>query len=135
MNTFYPKQKDLTNATIYVDATDCILGRLSSDVAYKLIGKHKPTMTPGARIGDRVIVVNAANIKVTGTKMKTKIYHHHTGYIGNLKSATLEEKMAKNPSDVIMHAVKGMLGKGALGNAQLRMLRVFNDDPRKGGKK
>lgn len=133
MSTFYPKKNNLVDkATIYIDAAGCILGRLSSEVSSKLMGKHKPITTPGFNVGDRVVVVNAANIKVTGKKMTDKIYYKHTGYIGNLKSASLEEKMNKNPADVIMHAVKGMLSKGPLGRTQLKMLRVFNDDPRNG---
>ena len=108
-----------------VDAADQTLGRLTSQVAAILRGKNKPTFTPNVDTGDYVIVINADKIKVTGKKMDQKIYYSHSDYVGGMKEATLREKMAKKPEDVITLAVKGMLPKGPLGRAMIKKLHVY----------
>ncbi len=108
-----------------VDATDKTLGRLATELAHRLRGKHKPTFTPHVDTGDYMVVVNADKIRVTGNKAAAKMYHHHTGYIGNLKSASWEQMMAKSPERVLQLAVKGMLPKNSLGRKMLGKLKVF----------
>lgn len=108
-----------------VDATDKTLGRLASEVAKVLRGKHKPTYTPFLDTGDYVIIVNAEKFKVTGKKMNQKTYFTHSKYIGGTKTLTLAQMLEKHPEQVIEHAVKGMLPKGALGNAMYRKLFVY----------
>ena len=98
-----------------VDAANMTLGRLASEVAKVLRGKNKPIYTPHMDTGDYVIIVNAAQIKVTGKKLDQKIYYHHSDYVGGLKQTTLKEMLAKKPERVVEHAVKGMLPKGPLG--------------------
>ncbi|HEX7045992.1 MAG TPA: 50S ribosomal protein L13, partial [Gammaproteobacteria bacterium] len=101
------------------------LGRLASEIAKRLRGKHKPEYTPHVDTGDYIVVVNAEKIHVTGNKMEDKTYYRHTGYIGNLKSASLREMIEKRPEQVIELAVKGMLPKNPLGRAMYRKLKVF----------
>ncbi|NMB43997.1 MAG: 50S ribosomal protein L13 [Clostridiales bacterium] len=108
-----------------VDATDHTLGRLASEIANVLRGKHKPVYTPHVDTGDYVIVVNADKIKVTGKKLDQKIYYNHSLYIGGMKEQTLREKLDKKPADVITLAVKGMLPKGPLGRQMLKKLFVY----------
>ena len=108
-----------------VDATDKTLGRLASEVAKVLRGKNKPTYTPFLDTGDYVIIVNADKFKVTGKKMNQKTYFSHSKYIGGTKIVTLKEMLEKHPEQVIEHAVKGMLPKGALGNAMYKKLFVY----------
>ena len=108
-----------------VDATDRPLGRLASEVAILLRGKHKPLYHPSQDCGDFVIVVNAANIGITGRKREQKIYYRHSGHIGGLKQSTLNEMMEKFPERVIEQAVRGMLPKSRLGRRQFRHLRVY----------
>ena len=108
-----------------VDATDMTLGRLASEVAKVLRGKNKPIFTPHIDTGDNVIVINAEKIKVTGKKMDQKIYYHHSDYVGGMKEATLREKLAKKPEQVIELAVKGMLPKGPLGRQMFKKLHVY----------
>ena len=108
-----------------VDATGYTLGRLSSEVAKILRGKNKPIFTPHIDCGDNVIVINAEKIKVTGKKMDQKVYYHHSDYVGGLKEATLREKLAKKPEQVIELAVKGMLPKGPLGRQMFTKLHVY----------
>ena len=125
MKTFSAKPEDVRRDWFVVDATDKILGRLATELASRLRGKHKPEFTPHVDTGDHIVVVNAARIRVTGNKMADKIYYRHTGYIGNLKSISLEKLMEKSPEQVITLAVKGMLPKNSLGRAMLKKLRVF----------
>jgi large subunit ribosomal protein L13 len=101
------------------------LGRLASEVAHRLRGKHKPEYTPHVDTGDHIVVVNAEKIRVTGNKLKDKIYYRHTGYIGNLKSISLEKQLEKRPERVIQAAVKGMLPKNPLGRAMFKKLHVY----------
>lgn len=127
VKSFYPKKSDIQNNTMHIDATGQVLGRLASRIASILRGKHKPIMTPGQNVGDKVLLSNVDKIVVTGKKMKDKMYYKHTGYVGNLKSYTLEERMSKDPTWVMKRAVKGMLPRGPLANKQLKMLRFSKD--------
>jgi large subunit ribosomal protein L13 len=127
MSTFSAKPQDVKRDWYVVDASGKTLGRLATELASRLRGKHKPEFTPHVDTGDYIVVVNAAQIRVTGNKLKDKMYHHHTGYIGNLKSANLETMLAKSPEWVITNAVKGMLPKNKLGTAMLKKLRVYPD--------
>ena len=125
MKTFSAKHDEVERHWYLVDATNKTLGRLSTEIANRLRGKHKPIYTPHVDTGDYIVVVNASKIRVTGNKMMDKIYYKHTGYIGNMKSMNLETMLEKNPERVIMKSVKGMLPKNKLGNAMLKKLRVF----------
>ena len=108
-----------------VDATDKTLGRLASELAHRLRGKHKPEFTPNMDMGDHMVVVNAEKIKVTGKKLENKIYYHHTGYIGNLKSINLGKLLDTHPERALQYAVKGMLPRNPLGRAMYRKLHVY----------
>ncbi len=125
MKTFSAKPAEVRRDWYVVDATGKTLGRLSTEIAHRLRGKHKPEYTPHVDTGDYIVVINAAKIRVTGNKMQDKIYHHHTGYIGNLKSISLEKLLDEAPERAIQHAVKGMLPRGPLGRKMLGKLRVF----------
>jgi large subunit ribosomal protein L13 len=125
MSTYSAKPQDVTRNWYLVDASGRTLGRLASELATRLRGKHKPEYTPHVDTGDYIVVVNAAQIRVTGNKLKDKMYYRHTGYIGNLKSANLETVLAQSPEKVITDAVKGMLPKNKLGAAMLKKLRVY----------
>ena len=125
MKTFSAKHDEVERHWYLVDATNKTLGRLSTEIANRLRGKHKPIYTPHVDTGDYIVVVNASKIRVTGNKMTDKIYYKHTGYVGNMKSMNLETMLEKNPERVIMKSVKGMLPKNKLGNAMLKKLRVF----------
>jgi large subunit ribosomal protein L13 len=113
---------------ILVDATNKTLGRLATQIAKVLRGKHKPEFTPNADTGDYVIVINAEKVRTTGTKVKDKIYWRHTEWPGGIKSETLGEMLDKHPERAIEKAVKGMLPRGPLGYAQLRKLKVYAGD-------
>ena len=108
-----------------MDAQNKTLGRLSTEIATRLCGKHKPIYTPHVDTGDYIVVVNASKIRVTGNKMTDKIYYKHSGYIGNLKSENLKTMLEKYPERVLMKSVRGMLPKSKLGNAMIKKLRVF----------
>ncbi len=125
MTTFSAKSADVRHDWFVVDATGKTLGRLSSEIARRLRGKHKPEYTPHVDTGDYIVVINAEKIRVTGNKLKDKIYYHHSGYIGNLKSITLEKQLVKAPERVIEGAVRGMLPRGPLGRQIFKKLRVF----------
>ena len=125
MKTFSAKPADVRRDWYVVDATGKTLGRLSSEIARRLRGKHKPEYTPHIDTGDYIVVVNAEKIRVTGNKLKDKTYYHHTGYIGNLKSISLEKLLDEAPERVIEKAVKGMLPRGPLGRKMYSKLRVF----------
>mgnify|MGYP000698165645 CR=1 FL=1 len=125
MNSFMANPDKIERKWYVVDAEGCTLGRLASEVASVLRGKNKPVFTPHVDTGDYVIVINADKIKVTGKKMDQKIYYSHSDYVGGMKEATLREKMAKKPEDVITLAVKGMLPKGPLGRAMIKKLHVY----------
>ena len=125
MTTVSARKEDVTHDWYLVDAKDKTLGRLSTEIARRLRGKHKPIYTPHVDTGDYIVVINASDIKVTGNKMKDKMYHKHTGYIGNLKSMNLETMMNKSPERVLTKSVRGMLPKTKLGNAMIKKLKVF----------
>ena len=125
MKTFMASPSTIEKKWYVVDATGYTLGRLASEVAKVLRGKNKPTYTPHIDTGDYVIIVNASNVKVTGKKLDQKVYYNHSGYVGGLKEATLREMMAKNPVEVVEHAVNGMLPKGPLGREMFTKLHVY----------
>ncbi len=123
--TYYPRSEDIQREWLIVDADGENLGRLASRIARALMGKEKPTYTPGVDVGDFVIVVNAEKIAVTGKKLDEKIYYRHSGYPGGLKQITLREQLERFPDRVLIAAVKGMLPRNRLGRKQLRKLRVY----------
>ena len=125
MKTFSAKNHDIDRNWYLVDAQNKTLGRLSTEIASRLRGKHKPIYTPHVDTGDYIVVVNASKIRVTGKKMTDKVYYRHTGYIGNLKSENLETMLEKYPEKVLMKSVRGMLPKNKLGRAMIKKLRVF----------
>jgi large subunit ribosomal protein L13 len=125
MSTYFATNETAKRAWTVIDADGVVLGRLASEVAKRLRGKHKPEFTPHIDVGDYVVVINAAKIKATGNKADGKIYWRHTEYPGGIKSTTLGEMMAKHPERVIEKAIKGMLPKGPLGYAQYRKLKVY----------
>ncbi len=125
MKTFSQKTADVTRKWYVVDASEVTLGRLSTVVASLLIGKGKPSVTAHVDGGDYVIVTNAANLVVTGKKLEDKMYYHHSHYPGGLKEATLKEKMAKDPTQVIIHSVRGMLPVNKLRDGRLQRLKVY----------
>ncbi|OOZ39506.1 50S ribosomal protein L13 [Solemya pervernicosa gill symbiont] len=125
MKTFSAKPAEVKRDWFIVDASEKTLGRLASEVAHRLRGKHKAEYTPHVDTGDYIVVINAEKIRVTGNKAKDKMYYHHTGYIGNLKSISFEKLVAKKPESVIELAVKGMLPKNPLGRAMYRKLKVY----------
>ena len=108
-----------------IDAADRPLGRVATEIATLLRGKHKPAFHPSQDIGDYVVVVNASKVAVTGRKREQKIYYRHSGYLGGLKETSLKDMLAKRPERVIEHAVRGMLPKNRLGRTQYRHLRVY----------
>ena len=125
MTTVSAKKEDVVHDWYLGDAKGKTLGRLSTEIARRLRGKHKPIYTPHVDTGDYIVVINASGIKVTGNKMKDKIYYKHTGYIGNLKSMNLETMMNKSPERVLTRSVRGMLPKTKLGNVMIKKLKVF----------
>ena len=125
MKTFTATPATIKRDWCLIDATDKTLGRLATELASRLRGKHKPEFTPNMDTGDHLVVINAEKIKVTGNKMSDKMYHHHTGYIGNLKSINLAKLLDEHPERVLQSAVKGMLPKNPLGRAMFRKLHVY----------
>lgn len=125
MSTYFATNENAKRDWTVIDADGVVLGRLASEVAKRLRGKHKPEFTPHIDTGDYVVVINAAKIKATGNKAAGKVYWRHTEYPGGIKSTTLGEMMAGHPERVIEKAVKGMLPKGPLGYAQYRKLKVY----------
>lgn len=125
MKTFSAKAEEVSRDWYVVDASDKTLGRLASEIAHRLRGKHKPEYTPHVDTGDYIVVVNAEKIRVTGNKSKDKMYHHHTGYPGGLKSMSFEKLIDKAPERVIQGAVKGMLPRNPLGRAMFKKLKVY----------
>lgn len=125
MKTWTPKPADITRDWVVVDAEGLILGRLATQVANHLRGKHKPEYTPHADNGDFVVIVNASKIKVTGNKLDDKKYYRHTGYFGGIKETSLKDLLAKKPEKVIELAVRGMLPKNRLSRHLLTKLKVY----------
>ncbi len=128
MKTFSAKPETVKRDWYVIDATDKVLGRLSTEIARRLRGKHKPEYTPHVDTGDYIVVVNADKVRVTGNKESDKMYHHHTGYIGGIKSTNLAKMRAEHPERIIEHSVKGMLPKNALGRAMFKKLKVYAGD-------
>ncbi|MBM2826123.1 MAG: ribosomal protein [Dehalococcoidia bacterium] len=128
MKTYSTKASDINPTWHVFDATDQTLGRLASKVAQVLRGKHKPIYAPHLNIGDYVIVINSAKVKVTGNKTKQKTYYRHSGYPGGLKTISLEKLLQTRPNRVIEHAVRGMLSHNPLGRAMFRRLKVYAGD-------
>jgi len=125
MKTFSAKPAEVKRDWYVIDAANKTLGRLSTEVARRLRGKHKAEYTPHVDTGDYIVIVNAEKIRVTGNKMKDKMYYHHTGYIGHMKFINLEKLLQKAPTQVIETAVKGMLPKNPLGRAMFKKLKVY----------
>lgn len=125
MGTFTAKPETVVQDWYLVDATDKVLGRLATQIATRLRGKHKPEYTPHVDTGDHIVIVNAAKIRVTGDKINQKKYYRHTGYPGGIKETVLSDELENNPERVIERAVKGMLPKNSLGRAMFRKLRVY----------
>ena len=125
MKTYTAKPQDIRREWFLVDATDKTLGRLATEVAHRLRGKHKAIFTPHMDTGDHIVVVNAEKIRVTGNKLEDKYYHRHTGYIGNLQSEKLSTVLERHPERAIQSEVKGMLPKNPLGRAMFRKLHVY----------
>ena len=125
MKTYSAKTGEVNQDWFVVDAADKTLGRLASEIAHRLRGKHKPEYTPHVDTGDYIVVINAEKVKVTGAKATDKIYHHHTGYPGGLKSISFEKLIDKAPERVIQGAVKGMLPRNPLGRAMFKKLKVY----------
>jgi len=125
MKTYSAKAKEIKRNWYVVDASGQPLGRLASEIAKRLRGKHKPQYTPHVDVGDHIIVINATQVAVSGNKMRDKIYYRHSGYTGSIKSQSLEKLLAEHPERVIENAIRGMLPKNPLGRAMLRKLRVY----------
>ena len=125
MKTFSAKPESVKRDWFVIDATDKTLGRLSTEIARRLRGKHKPEFTPHVDTGDYIVVVNAEKVAVTGAKLDDKMYHRFTGYVGNLKTMSLKDLLATHPERVIEIAVKGMLPKNPLGREMYRKLKVY----------
>lgn len=125
MRTYLAKEADIDRKWHVVDAEGKILGRLATRVATLLRGKHKPTFTPNVDTGDHVVIINAEKIRLTGHKFKKKVYYHHTGYPGGIKSITAEHLHEKDPTAMVTKAVKGMLPKNPLGKKMAKKLRVY----------
>jgi large subunit ribosomal protein L13 len=127
--TYYPKAAEITRDWLVIDAEGQNLGRLAARVAHLLLGKHKPTFTPGVEMGDFVVIVNTEKVTVTGTKtesrLTSKIYHHHSGYPGGLKSISLRDQLATHPDRALRDAVWGMLPHNKMGRAVLKRLKIY----------
>ncbi|BCA96821.1 50S ribosomal protein L13 [Legionella antarctica] len=125
MKTFSAKGHEVKRDWLVVDASDKVLGRLATEIARRLRGKHKAEYTPHVDTGDYIIVTNAEKVTVTGRKFNNKMYHHHTGFPGGIKSVTFEKLQGRNPVKIIELAVKGMLPKNPLGREMYRKLKVY----------
>ena len=123
--TSYVKSTEQKKTWYLIDATDLVLGRLASQVATILRGKHKPSYTPNMDCGDYVVIINAEKVALTGKKLTDKVYHHHTGYIGGIVSQTADKIMEKHPERIIYKAVQRMISRNKLGRAQMTKLRVY----------
>ncbi len=125
MRTFHPKESDIQHAWHVIDAEGIVLGRLATEVARLLRGKHKPIWAPNVDVGDHVVVVNASKLDISLRKSEDKLYYRHSGYPGGIKSENLGHLISRNPERVVRLAVRGMLPKSRLGRAQLKKLRVY----------
>jgi large subunit ribosomal protein L13 len=125
MKTYLAPVNEIEKKWYVVDAENKILGRLASEIANRLRGKHKPTFSAFIDNGDFIVVTNAEKIALTGNKLDDKKYYRHTGYMGGLKETSAKDLLVKHPTDLIMHAVRGMLPKNKLGRAQLKKLKIY----------
>ena len=125
MKTFSAKSHEVVHGWFVVDATDKVLGRLASEVAARLRGKHKPEYTPHVDTGDFIIITNVEKLRVTGDKAEQKMYYRHSGYPGGLYETNFNKLQAKHPERVLEKAVKGMLPKGPLGYAMIKKMKVY----------
>lgn len=125
MKTFSAKPHEVEHKWFVVDATDKVLGRLATEIARRLRGKHKPEYTPHVDTGDFIVVVNVEKLRVTGNKSEDKKYYRHTGYPGGIRETNFESLQKKHPDRILMYAVKGMLPKGPLGYAMIKKLKVY----------
>lgn len=125
MKTYSAKAESVQRDWFVVDASEKTLGRLASEIAHRLRGKHKPEYTPHVDTGDYIVVINAEKVRVTGAKSTDKMYHRHTGYPGGLKSVSFEQLIEKAPERAIQSAVKGMLPRNPLGRAMFKKLKVY----------
>ncbi len=126
MKTYVAKEQEISKKWYLVDAKDRVLGRLATQIAMRLRGKHKPIFTPHADTGDFIVVINANKVMLTGRKWDKKIYYRHTGYIGGLKEITAKKLLEKKPEDILRFAVRGMLPKNSLGRRQLKKLKIYS---------
>ena len=128
MKTFSAKAAEVTHEWFVIDATDKVLGRVASEVALRLRGKHKAIYTPHVDTGDFIVIVNADKIRVTGNKAQDKIYYRHSGYPGGIRGMNFKDMQARHPGRALEKAVKGMLPKGPLGYAMIKKLKVYAGD-------
>lgn len=126
--TYSAKQSDIKEKWFVVDAAGMVLGRLATQVAHRLRGKHNPLFTPHIDAGDRIIVINADKVTLTGRKWDQKTYYRHSGYVGGIKSITAKKLLEKRPEDLVRFAVKGMLPKNRLGRKIFKKLKVYAGD-------
>ena len=124
--SYYPKAAEIQSEWVVVDAAGQTLGRVTTQIAALLLGKHKPTFTPGVPMGDYVVVVNAAHIQVTGDRLNSKMYHRHSGYPGGLKSISLRDQLQNRPDRVIRAAVWGMLPHNKMGRHIIKRLKIYD---------
>ena len=125
MTTYLTPVDEIDRQWFVVDAQGEVLGRLASKIATILRGKHKPNYSTFQDVGDFIVVINADKVRLTGNKLTDKVYYHHSGYIGGMKSITADKLMEKDPEQIIIKAVKGMLPKNTLGRAQLKKMKVY----------
>ena len=125
MKTYHTPVKEIERKWFVVDAENKVLGRLASEIATRLRGKHKPNFSTHMDVGDFIVVVNAEKVKLTGNKLDDKIYYRQSGWIGGLTEMTAKEVLAKKPTELLKMAVKGMLSKNTLGRAQLKKLKIY----------
>lgn len=125
MKTFSAKKETVKREWFVVDAENKVLGRLASEIAHRLKGKHKPEYTPHVDTGDYIVVINAEKVAVTGTKAEDKVYYHHTGHPGGIKRISYSEMLEKHPTRVLENAVRGMLPRNKLGRAMFAKLKVY----------
>jgi large subunit ribosomal protein L13 len=126
MKTFVAKEHDVEKKWFLVDARDKVVGRLATQIAMRLRGKHKPIFTPHVDTGDFVIVVNADKVRLSGAKWNDKTYYRHSGYVGGLKETTAKKMLEKKPENILKLAVRGMLPKNSLGRRQLKKLKIYS---------
>jgi large subunit ribosomal protein L13 len=125
MKTFIAKKEEAERNWVLIDAADKVVGKVAVEIASILRGKTKPVFTPHVDTGDFVVVINAEKVKLTGNKLEQKTYYRHSGYMGGIKAASAKDLMAKNPEEILKHAVRGMLPKNSLGKSMFKKLKVY----------